>query len=244
MRCNSEDTRADARETRTMTQRLLVVDDDKGIRETMRLALSEEGYVVDTAGDAEEALERIRANVPDLLVLDVMLPGKDGFELCREIRRTSNLPIILLTAKTDTIDVVVGLESGADDYVTKPFEIRELLARMRSLLRRAQAEDDSPQVLRVGALEIRPDEGVVRKGDEELSLTRTEFRLLTTLAAKPGRVFSREQLLSDVWGYDYFGDARLVDVHVRRLRTKVEEDPHDPTIIQTVRGMGYKVAER
>lgn len=226
-----------------MAHRLLVVDDDKGIRETMQLALSEEGYLVDVAPDAEQAMEAIRRNAPDLLILDVMLPGKDGFELCRDIRRTSNLPIILLTAKTDTIDVVVGLESGADDYVVKPFERRELLARIRSALRRAQADDAAPTVLRVGPVEIRPDEGVARKNDEQLSLTRTEFRLLATLAAKPGRVFSREQLLSDVWGYDYFGDARLVDVHIRRLRTKIEDDPHEPTIIQTVRGMGYKAAE-
>ncbi|MGH7856527.1 MAG: response regulator [Candidatus Binatia bacterium] len=226
-----------------MAHRLLVVDDDKGIRETMQLALTEEGYMVDVAPDAEQAMEAIRRNAPDLLILDVMLPGKDGFELCRDIRRTSNLPIILLTAKTDTIDVVVGLESGADDYVTKPFETRELLARIRSALRRAQADDAAPNVLRVGPVEIRPDEGDARKNGEQLSLTKTEFRLLATLAAKPGRVFSREQLLSDVWGYDYFGDARLVDVHIRRLRTKIEDDPHEPAIIQTVRGMGYKAAE-
>jgi DNA-binding response OmpR family regulator len=153
------------------------------------------------------------------------------------------MPIILVTAKTDTIDKVVGLESGADDYVTKPFEMRELLARMRALLRRAQAQDETQRILRVGPLEVRPEEGVVRRDGEPISLTRTEFRLLTTLASRPGRVFSREQLLSEVWGYDYFGDARLVDVHIKRLRAKVEPDPHEPVIIQTVRGMGYKVSE-
>jgi two-component system response regulator MtrA len=226
-----------------MSQRLLVVDDDRSIREIMQMSLEEEGYIVDTAVDAEEALEAIRRNAPDLLVLDVMLPVMDGFELTREIRRTSSLPIILLTAKTDTIDKVVGLESGADDYVMKPFEMRELVARLRALLRRAHAEDDAPRAFRIGPVEIRPEEGVVRLNDEPVSLTRTEFRLLATLAAKPGRVFSREQLLQEVWGYDYFGDARLVDVHVRRLRAKVEDDPHDPKIIQTVRGMGYKVSE-
>jgi DNA-binding response OmpR family regulator len=225
------------------TQRLLVVDDDERILETMRLALEEEGYRVDVARDAEEALERIRAAPPDLLLLDVMLPGRDGFELCREIRKTSNLPIILLTAKTDTVDVVVGLESGADDYVTKPFEVRVLLARMRSLLRRVRSKEEGSQPLRLGLLEIRPEEGVVLKADRPVPLTRTEFRLLCTLAAKPGRVFTRELLLEEVWGYDYFGDARLVDVHIRRLRSKIEDDPSTPVFVQTVRGMGYKAAE-
>ena len=223
-------------------QRLLVVDDDERILETMKLALSDEGYEVDVARDADAALECIRLAVPDLLLLDVMLPGKDGFELCREIRKTSSLPIILLTAKTDTVDVVVGLESGADDYVTKPFEVRVLLARMRSLLRRVRSSDMNAAVLRIGPLEIRPEEGVVTRRGETVNLTRTEFSLLCTLAARAGRVFSREALLREVWGYDYFGDARLVDVHIRRLRAKVEDDPSAPLLIRTVRGMGYKAA--
>jgi DNA-binding response OmpR family regulator len=226
-----------------MSQRLLLVDDDHHITEMTKLALEDEGYIVDTANDAEEALEAIRRNAPDLLVLDVMLPGQDGFELTREIRKTSKMPIILLTAKTDMTDKVVGLEMGADDYVTKPFEMRELVARMRALLRRVASDDDAMRILRVGPLEIRPEEGLVRKDGEEVALTKTEFRLLTTLASRPGRVFSREQLLQEVWGYDYFGDARLVDVHIKRLRAKVEPDPHEPAIVQTVRGMGYKVAE-
>ena len=229
-----------------MAQRLLVVDDDRSIRDITQIALQEEGYIVDTAVDAEEALEQVRRYSPDLLILDVMLSpgGMDGFELTREIRRTSSVPIILLTAKTDTIDKVVGLESGADDYVEKPFEMRELVARMRALLRRVQSDDDNaPKVFRIGPIEVRPEEGVVRKNNEAVSLTKTEFRLLVTLVEKPGRVFSREQLLTEVWGYDYFGDARLVDVHVKRLRSKIEDDAHDPKIVQTVRGMGYKVSE-
>jgi DNA-binding response OmpR family regulator len=229
-----------------MSQRLLVVDDDESIREVMKLSLEGEGYMVDTAETAEEALDAIRATAPDLLILDVMLPGMNGFDLTKEIRRTSSLPIVLLTAKTDTIDKVVGLESGADDYVEKPFEMRELVARLRALLRRVQIDDDSDQrrVYRIGPVEVRPDEGVVRKNDEPISLTKTEFRLLVTLGEKPGRVLSREQLLREVWGTeDWFGDTRVVDVHIKRLRTKIEDDPHDPKIVQTVRGMGYKVAE-
>ncbi|HVE91569.1 MAG TPA: response regulator transcription factor [Actinomycetota bacterium] len=227
----------------TTGPRLLVVDDDERIIEIMRVALEEEGYRVDTAGDAEQALQSMRVNRPDLLVLDVMLPGRDGFELCREIRKSSSVPIVLLTAKTDTIDVVVGLESGADDYVTKPFEMRVLVARLRSLLRRARSREGAERILHLGPLEIRPDEGVVLKNGASLPLTRTEFRLLCTLASRPSRVFSRELLLEEVWGYDYFGDARLVDVHIRRLRSKVEDDPAHPVLVQTVRGMGYKLSE-
>lgn len=227
-----------------MSQRLLVVDDDHSIREIMKLSLEEEGYMVDTAETAEDALDVIRRTAPDLMILDVMLPGMSGFALTREIRKNSSLPIVLLTAKTDTFDKVEGLESGADDYVEKPFEMRELVARLRALLRRVQTVDgDASRVYRIGPVEIRPDEGVVRKHDQELSLTKTEFRLLVTLAEKPGRVFSREQLLSEVWGYDYFGDARLVDVHIKRLRSKIEYDQHDPKIVQTVRGLGYKASE-
>lgn len=220
--------------------RLLLVDDDEAILEITRRSLEAEGYRVETATGGVEALGAVRAHPPDLLVLDVMLPGRDGFEICREIRTFSNLPIILLTARSGTVDVVVGLECGADDYVSKPFEMRELVARIRSLLRRMRSRDREA-IVRSGPLEIRPEEGVVLKDGKDVPLTKTEFRLLCTLAGSPGRIFSREQLLQEVWGYDYFGDGRLVDVHVRRLRAKVEEDPANPRWIQTVRGLGYKL---
>jgi DNA-binding response OmpR family regulator len=180
---------------------------------------------------------------PDLMILDVMLPGKDGFELCREIRTRSPLPILMLTAKTDTVDVVVGLESGADDYVTKPFVTKELVARIRALLRRTRDGGEQRQrKLTVGPLEIVPEAATVTKRGEPLHLTKTEFKLLLTMALRPNQVFTREVLLHQVWEYDYFGDSRLVDVHVRRLRGKVEDDPRDPRIVQTVRGLGYKIA--
>jgi DNA-binding response OmpR family regulator len=223
-------------------RRLLVVDDDEAILEITKLSLEGEGYRVQLCRDGDDAIRLVRERAPDVLVLDVMLPGRDGFEVCREIRKFSNLPIILLTAKTDTVDVVVGLESGADDYVSKPFEMRELIARIRSLLRRARTKTQD-EVILIGDLEIRPEEGTVAKGGKPISLTRTEFHLLCALAARHGRIFSREVLLQQVWGYDYFGDARLVDVHVRRLRGKIEADPSNPTLIQTVRGMGYKLVE-
>ncbi|MDA8039248.1 MAG: response regulator transcription factor [Actinomycetota bacterium] len=229
-----------------MASRVLLVEDDERIRASMRLSLEDEGYEVEEAESGEDALEaHARALVAqpfDLLVVDIMLPGMDGFDCCRELRKASAVPIIMVTARTDTHDVVAGLEAGADDYVTKPFEPKELAARIRALLRRARTTDGGPVSLTFGDLEILPEAGVVRRDGEEVHLTRTEFLLLCELAANTGRVLSREQLLERVWSYDYFGDGRLVDVHIRRLRTKVERDPSDPRHVLTVRGLGYKLA--
>jgi len=175
------------------------------------------------------------------VLIDIMLPGIDGFELCRTIRRHSDVPIVMVTARSDTHDVVAGLEAGADDYLTKPFAPKELSARIRALLRRARPAHPAHPKLVFGDLEIIPDEGKVLRDGIELGLTKTEFRLLCELAQNPGRVFSREQLLDDVWGYGYFGDGRLVDVHIRRLRTKVEKDPANPRHVVTVRGLGYRL---
>jgi len=223
-----------------MTNRLLVVEDDERIRASMRMALEDEGYDVDEAGSGEMALDRFAEQPADVVLIDLMLPGMDGFECCRQLRRTSAVPVIMVTARTDTHDVVAGLEAGADDYVTKPFVAKELAARIRALLRRARSVDE-PSVLTFGDIEVRPDEGTVERAGQEVHCTRTEFRLLCELATNPGKVLSREQLLDRVWGYDYFGDGRLVDVHIRRLRTKTEPDPANPRHILTVRGMGYKL---
>jgi DNA-binding response OmpR family regulator len=225
-----------------MGSRILVVEDDERIRSSMRLALEGEGYDVDEAASGEDALDRFAAQSPDVALIDLMLPGMDGFECCRALRRQSAVPIIIVTARTDTHDVVAGLEAGADDYVTKPFVAKELGARIRALLRRTRPAEDQPNVLVFGNLELMPEQGLLRQHDgEEVHCTRTEFRLLCELAANPNKVLSREQLLDRVWGYDYFGDGRLVDVHIRRLRTKVEPDPALPRHILTVRGMGYKL---
>jgi DNA-binding response OmpR family regulator len=221
--------------------RILAVEDDERIRTAVKMALEDEGWVVDESGTGEDALEKFTAEPADVVLIDIMLPGIDGFEVCRSIRRASDVPIVMVTARADTHDVVAGLEAGADDYLTKPFAPKELSARIRALLRRARSADPAVSHLRFGDLEIVPEEGVVRKDSEELHLTKTEFRLLVELASSPGRVFSREVLLERVWGYGYFGDGRLVDVHIRRLRTKIENDPANPRHVVTVRGLGYKL---
>ncbi len=224
-----------------MTTSVLAVEDDERIRTALRLALEDEGWHVNEAESYEEALERFTSDNTDVVLVDIMLPGLDGFELCRSIRRISHVPIIMVTARDDTRDVVAGLEAGADDYLTKPFAPKELCARIRALLRRSRTVDGSGLPRTVGDLEISPDEGVVTKHGQELHLTKTEFRLLCELSDHPSKVMSREHLLEQVWGYDYFGDGRLVDVHVRRLRLKIEDDPPNPRYVVTVRGLGYKL---
>ena len=219
----------------------MLVDDDSRLREIVGMALEGEGYRVVSWETGKEAMKSLEHEDPDLLILDVMLPDMDGFELCREIRKERPVPILMLTAKTDTVDVVVGLESGADDYVTKPFVTKELVARIRALLRRTRGGEPSPDRIAIGELEILPDAATVTKAGEPVHLTKTEFRLLTTMAARPNTVFTREMLLEQVWEYDYFGDSRIVDVHIRRLRAKIEDAPHAPAVVQTVRGLGYKV---
>ena len=227
-----------------MDARILLVEDDPSIREITALGLRAAGFTVTTAADGLEALDRWRADAPDLVLLDVMLPRLDGLEVCRAIRREATTPIVMLTARADTIDVVVGLESGADDYVRKPFEMPELVARVRAALRRHVHEGEAGDtgVLRLGPLRIDTSGRTVEHDGREIPLTRTEFDLLAELARRPGQVFTRDLLLDRVWGYDYLGDSRLVDVAIGRLRAKVEADPSAPALILTVRGTGYKAA--
>ncbi len=221
-----------------MKSRILVVDDDLALAEMLGIVLTNEGFDVTHVATGTAAVPAFREVKPDLVLLDVMLPGMDGVEVCRRIRAESGVPIVMLSARTDTTDVVVGLESGADDYIVKPFKPAELIARMRVRLRRG--EEVAQEHLTIGDLSIDVAGHAVKRGDEALSLTPLEFDLLVALARKPWQVFTREVLLEQVWGYRHAGDTRLVNVHVQRLRSKIEHDPERPEIVLTVRGVGYK----
>ncbi len=224
-----------------MDATILVVEDDDSIRELTARGLQQAGFEVRTAATGDGGLERFHADRPDAVVLDVMLPGIDGLEVCKAIRAASATPVVMLTARADTLDVVVGLESGADDYITKPFEMAELIARVRASLRRASRGDHAEgDLLRVGSVRLDVAAHTVEREGQAIDLTPTEFRLLTELARHPGQVLSREQLLERVWGYDYLGDSRLVDATIQRLRAKIEPAPGDPRLVETVRGVGYR----
>jgi DNA-binding response OmpR family regulator len=234
-----------------MGDRLLIVEDDDRIRAMLRLGLEDEGYQIVEADSGESAVEQIRRDPPDMAIVDLMLGGMDGFTCIREVRRTTNLPIIVVSARSDTHDIVAGLEAGADDYVTKPFQIKEITARLRALRRRSKGTSHGaaePDLVldstNPPALVLSPSAGTVRRGDDEIHLTLTEYRLLSELANAPGRVLSRRTLLELVWDHGYVGDERIVDVHVRRLRTKIEPDPSNPCLVVTVRGLGYRLDRR
>ncbi|MBV0894352.1 MtrAB system response regulator MtrA [Microbacterium sp. NC79] len=221
-----------------MTSRILVVDDDTALAEMIGIVLRTEGFQTVFCADGAEAVDAFRSSRPDLILLDVMLPGIDGIEVCRRVRAESGVPIIMLTARADTSDVVVGLEAGADDYIVKPFNPKELVARIRTRLR--PVANETAEILRVGDLAVDVAAHEVRRGSDAIALTPLEFELLVALASKPQQVFSREMLLEQVWGYHYKADTRLVNVHVQRLRAKVEIDPDNPKIVTTVRGVGYR----
>ncbi len=221
-----------------MSGRILVVDDDTALAEMIGIVLRSDGFEPVFCENGDEAVGAFHDESPDVILLDLMLPGKSGIDVCREIRAESGVPIIMLTAKSDTVDVVLGLESGADDYISKPFKPRELIARVRARLRRSG--NHSPSVLHVGDLEIDVAGHRVTRGGEAIPLTPLEFDVLVALAGSPGQVFTREVLLEDVWGYRHAADTRLVNVHIQRLRSKIEKDPENPEIVLTVRGVGYK----
>lgn len=225
-----------------MSQKILVVDDEQPIADILKFNLEKEGYEVVVANDGDTAVQLAESENPDLMLLDIMLPNRDGNEVLREIRKTQTMPVIMLTAKDSEIDKVLGLELGADDYVTKPFSNRELIARVKANLRRQQVPDDTVKATKditVGDLTVHPDAYVVSRKGEQIELTHREFELLHYLARHIGQVMTREHLLETVWGYDYFGDVRTVDVTVRRLREKIEENPSNPMWIVTRRGVGY-----
>jgi DNA-binding response OmpR family regulator len=222
-----------------VSQRVLVVDDEASIRTIVEYALRDAGFEVIGAARGDEALKVLEREPIDLVVLDLMLPGVDGLEVCRRIRATRNTPIIMLSARAEELDKVLGLELGADDYVTKPFSPRELVSRVKAQLRRARLEPDQTAPLRAGELLIDPGARTVARDGEEITLTYSEFEILLKLARSPRRVFTREELMNHLWGGSFYGDLRSVDVHVRHLRQKVERDASAPTLIRTVRGVGY-----
>ena len=221
--------------------KILLIEDETGIAEALEYQLQRDGYQVDHVVDGREGLKRFKVSGADLILLDLMLPGMSGEEVCKELRKSSQVPVIMLTAKDTEIDKVLGLEIGADDYVTKPFSTRELLARIKALLRRTSAEGATSEgILEGGGVRLDPDRHEVTVRDEPVQLARKEFELLEFLMEHPGRVLARETLIDRIWGSDYFGDTRTLDVHVKRLRSKIEEDPHEPVHLVTVRGLGYK----
>ncbi|HHW55733.1 MAG: response regulator transcription factor [bacterium] len=228
-----------------MREKILIVDDEDTILEFLRINLEKNGFTVVAAGDGHEALRLARQEQPRCILLDVMLPGLDGFEVLRELRKTMDVPVIMLTAKGDDIDKILGLELGADDYVTKPFNPRELVARIKAILRRVDkaAANTEEGIITVGDLILDLERHRVEVRGKAVDLTPKEFELLELLMSNPGKVFSRDALLSQVWGYDYFGDTKTVDVHIRRLREKIEVDPSSPVNILTVWGVGYKFRE-
>lgn len=226
------------------SKKVLIIEDEKSISDIVKFNLEKEGYEVETAYDGEEGLAKVYTVDPDLILLDIMIPNVDGFQVCKKIRETSNVPIIMLTAKEEEVDKVLGLELGADDYMTKPFGMRELIARIKANIRRTEfsngeSSSNNGKVNTYGNLTIDMTKYEVRKDEKVLELTLREFELLKYLAEQENQVFSREQLLEEVWGYEYYGDIRTVDVTVRRLREKVEDDPGEPKYIMTKRGIGY-----
>ena len=228
-----------------MSKKILIVDDEKAIVDILNHNLVREGYNTVTAFDGEQAIDIAKTEQPDLILLDVMLPKKDGFSVCKEIRQTSNIPIIMVTAKEDVVDKIIGLELGADDYITKPFSVREVVARVKANLRKTDKYKEefrlgnSTPALKFGSLTLDLDKYEVKVDDKNVDLTLREFELLKFLATQEGQVFSREELLEKVWGYEYFGDVRTVDVTVRRIREKIEQNPSMPEYLATKRGIGY-----